>query len=155
MTHEYPNNSDEDKNDPVSQQTNGAATAINSPRSQNVLNGHVPGPNITTISISYSNYESRTTAKYEKEILPSSTNTKQRSLSGCPNFEEFEEKTFKLKDSNYLSINTLASSTSSIPKFKNTHAVIILNQNHFSQTHYERGYGVVLDESNGSTEYLI
>ena len=32
---------------------------------------------------------------------------------------------------------------------------MIFNQNLFLQSHHEKGYGVVFDESNGSTEYLI
>ena len=111
--------------------TNGEAPIISPPKTQNVQNDH--GPGITTICLSYSNYESKTTTKCENEKLPSSdNNSEQRSLSGSQNFEEFEEKTFKIRDSNYLSINAPASSTSSLPKIKNTHAIIIFNQNLFS-----------------------
>ena len=110
---------------------------------------------ITTICLSYSDYESKPTTIEEDKIIPSVKNSEKRSLSEHQILEEIEEKTFKLSNSNYHSINGLVSSTSSIQKIKNTHAIIIFNQNLFLQSHHEKGYGVVLDESNGSTEYLI
>ena len=113
------------------------------------------GGTITTICLSYSDYESKPTNNSSDEKLPSVESPEQRSLAGNMNLEEIEEKTFKLSNQTFLSINGFVSSTSSIQKIKNTHAIIIFNQGIFSPTLYEKGYGVILDESNGSTEYLI
>ena len=80
---------------------------------------------ITTICLSYSDYESKPTTIEEDKIKASVKNSEKRSLSEHQILEEIEEKTFKLSNSNYHSINGLVSSTSSIQKIKNTHAIII------------------------------
>ena len=56
---------------------------------------------ITTICLSYSDYESRPTTLVEDIRIPSVKNSEKRSLSEHQILEEIEEKTFKLSNSNY------------------------------------------------------